>query len=194
VRGFDPVAGAFRYDVNSAFGRVAGTRGIGRTGFALVLQGRLALGPDPAFAPLAGLIGGVRQTAYSPESVRPALAGRFVNVPAEALSLNGPRGLGLTPGQALRLEAAADTLRAGLAPALDSLVSILATEPQRRAPDAAATVQRLGERAQALVDRGMELAREVLTPAQWRRLPPAVTQPQRGGPLTPAQRIEVPIG
>ncbi|MFL5538244.1 MAG: carboxypeptidase regulatory-like domain-containing protein, partial [Longimicrobiaceae bacterium] len=144
VRGFDPAAGAFRYDVNPAFGRVAGARGIGRTGFALVLQGRLSLGPDPAFAPLAGLIGGARQTAYSPESVRPALAGRFVNVPAEALSLNGPRELGLTPAQALRLRQAADSLGAGLAPALDSLVSILATEPQRRAPDAAATVQRLG--------------------------------------------------
>lgn len=194
VRGFDPAAGAFRYEVNPAFGRVAGARGIGRTGFALVLQGRLALGPDPAFAPLAGLIGGARQTAYSSETVRPALAARFVNVPAEALSLNGPRELGLTPAQAVRLRDAADSLGAALAPALDSLVAILATEPQRRAPDAAATVDRLGERAQLLVDRGMEIAREVLTPAQWRRLPAAVTQPQRGNPLTPPQRIEVPIG
>ncbi|HEX8905052.1 MAG TPA: hypothetical protein VF771_09445, partial [Longimicrobiaceae bacterium] len=194
VRGFDPAAGAFRYEVNPAFGRVAGARGIGRTGFALVLQGRLALGPDPAFAPLAGLVGAMRQNAYSPETVRPSLARRFVNVPAEALSLNGPRGLALTPAQALRLQQAADSLGAELAPALDSLVSILATEPQRRAPDAAAVVDRLGERAQALVDRGMEIAREVLTPAQWRRLPSAVTQPPRNGPLTPPQRIEVPMG
>ncbi|MFL5381790.1 MAG: carboxypeptidase regulatory-like domain-containing protein [Longimicrobiaceae bacterium] len=193
VRGFDPAAGAFRYAVNPGFGRLVGTRGAGRLAFSLTLQGRIALGPDPAFQPLAGIINGSRQSAFSPEAVRAALETRLPNVPAQALVLNGSRALELTPDQALRLQGAAAGLQARLGPARDSLVALLSAGSARRIV-AQGEITTLSTRAQALVGEGVEAVRAVLTPAQWRRLPSSLTQPPRDAPLMPPQRVEFSPG
>ncbi|HEX8392409.1 MAG TPA: carboxypeptidase regulatory-like domain-containing protein [Longimicrobium sp.] len=189
TRSWDPAAGAYRYEVNPGFGRVAGTRGAGRIPFSLTFQGRIALGPDPAFQPLAGAIAGTRQNNNTPQVLRPALATRLPNVPAQVLALNGPRGLQLTPEQAQRMLDAAAQVEARLGPARDTLVALLSAPLAQRAA-AQERITALGREAQQAMDAGMEAARAVLNAEQWRRLPAELTQPRSDAPLVPPQRIE----
>ncbi|HVG45400.1 MAG TPA: hypothetical protein VM890_11735, partial [Longimicrobium sp.] len=53
-RGFDPVAGAFRYQANEAFGRSAVHRATEGAPFLVSLSARMVLGPRPRREPLGG--------------------------------------------------------------------------------------------------------------------------------------------
>jgi hypothetical protein len=189
TRGFDAAAGAYRYEVNPGFGRVAGTRGAGRIPFSLTLQGRFTLGPDPAMQPLAGLIGGVRQNGFPAEALRASLGTRLPNVPAQVLALNAPRGLRLSPEQVIRLQAAAAEVQGPLVTLRDSLAAILAAPLAQRAA-AQGQIASQSAAAQELVGRGTEAARAILNAEQWRRLPGELTTPRGDAPLLPPQRVE----
>jgi len=58
VRGFDPSAQRFVYQVNEHFGAANGSRNAFRVPFQLAVQARLALGVDPARQQMGAVFGG----------------------------------------------------------------------------------------------------------------------------------------
>lgn len=168
VRGFDPARRAFNYVVNPRFGQPLGG-GLLRLPFTITLQGRLTLGADPRYQPLmAAIEAGMGNT----ERIRARLAERILNVPAVVLQLAAAdtTALGLTLPQRARLQAAADSLGPRISSAIDSL----AASYIERGPMTAARKARLQDRAElagSLAEEALKRTREILTPAQWARLP-----------------------
>src|SRR4051812_1438865 len=60
VRGFDPTSNTYRYQVNEHFGTTSGTRNAFRVPFQIAIQGRIALGTDPARQQFNNVVGGGR--------------------------------------------------------------------------------------------------------------------------------------
>ncbi len=195
VRGFDPERRAFEYQVNPRFGQPLGG-GIFRLPFQLTLQARVTVGADPRYQPMAKAIDQGLASFGTPEKMRAQLADRVRNVPGVILALNAedPGALGLTPAQAERLQAAADSLGPPLDTALDSLASALAQRGPMTAARKAALQERSQE-AQALVDTGLGVAREVLTPEQWEKLPHWLIEPPSVDELqSPTFEVTLPAG
>lgn len=180
VRGFDPAARAFRYEVNPGFGRrPAGLDG--RSPFALVVTARIAVGADPRYQPLEAMaermgLGSDGATAR----IRAQLAREVRNVPGALLALDAsePGTLGLTAEQAATLQRASDALRPRLAAALDALAAAL-TQPGPSTAAKRAAVDDQATRLQALVEQGVASARQILTTRQWETLPAWVLKAPR---------------
>jgi hypothetical protein len=191
VRGFDSAARTFRYEVNPGFGEPIASRQGPRVPFAVVVQGRITVGADPAFQQLAGAVQALRSAPRSQAEVRRELQAQVPNVPARVLAEAGRRRLALSAEQQARLSAAADSVQALLDPLLDTLAARMAASGDR-----AGTQELLGlaAQAQALADEGLRIARDVLSPAQWRRLPDEVREPRRDNLLSPPQKVVIPTG
>ncbi|HVG45906.1 MAG TPA: carboxypeptidase regulatory-like domain-containing protein [Longimicrobium sp.] len=183
VRGFDPAARAFRYEVNPAFGTLDAARARYRRSFTLTLEARVVVGSDPAYQPLqrkiAQSLGGGGRSA---EELRLALSQRIPNLPAQVASLDSSLALGLSDAQRSRLRADAEAQGARLAPLADSLASLLSDLETRKRTDARAArreVEALTQRVQQVLDEELRALRALLTPDQWSRLPEAVRIPLR---------------
>lgn len=191
VRGFDADARAFRYAVNPAFARRSTHASVNRTPFQLRLQVRVTLGAEPTLRRYhdARDAGSNRRQAYSPENVRLHAARQLPNLPQQALALNGPRELGLTPAQALRLESAADSLGAPIDGVIDAVVQAVA-EPDgvRRAPDFM-RLDELARRADALRAAGLRVLLETLGPEQLARLPAELRRTDTRFSPQPPERV-----
>jgi hypothetical protein len=185
VRGFDPAARAYRYQVNPRFGELLSTRGGLRTPFTLTLQARITVGADPAYQQFVAALNSALQNDRSPERLRPLIAARLVNVPLQVLSQNGPRQLELTPAQYERLAQAADSLTPQLAMVVDSLV-VLRAGSIAETPGRAARMEELSRRGRELIETGLHVARDVLSPEQWAKLPTTITEPALNEPIVPA--------
>lgn len=178
VRGFEPAARAFRYEVNPNFGRRPAASG-GRNPFALIVTARIAVGADPRYQPLEALAEAMGVGDDQARARMRAQLGRQVqNVPGAILALDAaePGTLGLTAAQTADLQRASDALRPRLASALDSLAAVLTrrgpfTAAKRAAIDDAAT------EVQSLVRSGTNTARTILTAPQWEMLPAWVLRP-----------------
>ncbi|HET7234424.1 MAG TPA: carboxypeptidase regulatory-like domain-containing protein [Longimicrobium sp.] len=180
VRGFDPAASAYRYDVNPRFGRPDAARA--RAPFELVLEGRVTLGRDPAYQPLERLVAGTAATGRSPAVLRDQLARTIPNLPAQVLSVDSGVALALTPAQRERLAGRALAAGAVLAPLSDSLAQVTGElETGRRAPSRASAreIEALTRRTRDALAAELAVLREILTPAQWSRLPEAIRFPRR---------------
>jgi hypothetical protein len=170
VRGFDPGTRRFIYDVNERFGRPVQGGVLNRIPFAISLQVRVVLGNDQVRS--AGLreMSADQVAPLTPARLRVFLVQQWTNVPAEALLQDAPRRLYLTPSQAERLQAEADSVVARREPVLREMVELLTGTARYDAR----TIYRLAElRAQAVELRqaGADAARAVLTPEQWAKLP-----------------------
>jgi hypothetical protein len=183
VRSFDPGRAAFRYTVNPAFGAPRPGQTAFREPFTVVVQGRWALGADPVRQPLRTLFSAVRAQGRTAAQVRTQLAETIPNLPAQVLAVQDTLRLELGDGQRERLRTGADSLGARLAVLVDTLAQAISTA--ETAVDAAAAqaarerIPTLAAEAQALLDASSTLVREVLTDAQWKRLPLAIQQPSR---------------
>lgn len=175
VRGFDADRRTFRYDVNPNFGRpISG--GVLRMPFRLTLQGRVTVGADPRYQPLMQSI--EMGMAGSRESARAEVARRIRNLPAAVLGLNATdtAALSLTLMQHARLRMLADSLAPLLSDAIDGIATAL-TEKGPLTTVRRARLQEHTQRAGVLDDIARERTRELLTPAQWARIPAWLTRP-----------------
>jgi hypothetical protein len=190
VRGFDPERRAYRYEVNPRFGSLANPAAP-RAPFTLSVQARLVLGRDPAYRnPLAASPNG--GGALAPARVRAHLQQHVLNIPAEVLALNGPRGVQLLPAQAARLQEAADSLQPQITAVVDSLVSSLTEQPGSRTGAQRAQLDALTARARAVIHAGAATSRAVLSPVQAARLPRHLRDPDLQFELLPSMEFAVP--
>jgi hypothetical protein len=168
VRGFDPAARRFRYELNPGFGSPAGESGQARMPFMVRIQARIAVGSDPSRQLLS------RAAAAMDASVRPAelrrhFSGHLRNVPALVLAAADSLRLGLTEAQTYELRQAADSLAVHIEAATEALANSL-SQPRSATPRERNTEPLLAE-ARALMETGAAATRSILTPTQWSRLP-----------------------
>lgn len=189
VRGFEPASRRFRYEVNPDFGRPSTRSELSRSPFAISLQVRVALGTDRALRDFRRQLAADRTNAdaFSPANIRLHAERQLPNIPAEALAMNGQAGLLLTPVQALRLQAAADSL----APRIEEVVAEVVASVSNEGDAPRLTGARAGElqlQARSLRAEGLSVTRAILTPEQWTRLPAALRAEQaRFSPYPPEE-------
>lgn len=176
VAGFDPDARAFTYRVNPAFGS---SRTLGRP-FALIVEGRVTVGSDPAYQPLQRLLGQTLQHPRTAEELRREIARRIPNLPAQVLGLDSALALSLNADARTRLQMRAAAQGATFAPLADSMAVLVSDlENGRRKSSRAAwgEVDALARRIAQHLSAELEEIRALLTPAQWSRLPPEIRAP-----------------
>lgn len=202
VTGFDPVAREFLYAVNERFGATSTNARPLRTPFQVGLQLRVSLGADRAQGMLdrmrgaagPGMRGGGRSQGGPPGGM-PGMGGRgfeaaelapndfverfrtLVRNPAE-VALEMADSLELTAEQITHLSA----IRDSIALATDSMANPLQDDMAAAGEgDPRALIQIIRPWLQTARDqaaRSREMVREVLTAAQWMRLPDAVRAEQ----------------
>lgn len=182
VRGFDPAGRAFLYEVNPGFGdRMALLRGSSRR-FALTVEGRIAVGADPAYQPLERLISQTAGPARSPDQLRAELASRIPNLSAQVASLDSIAGLALDAGQRERLLQGAQAFGRRVAPIADSIAVVLSDVENGRRMDTRTAwreIDAFTRRVHEALEEELRAIRQILTPEQWEKLPPAVREPSR---------------
>lgn len=195
VRGFDPGQRQFRYEANPRFGSVAQSGLLNRVPFALSIEGRIAIGSDRVVSAFRQNLRAANERGQSlmPESLRAYLAQQMVNVPAQVLMLNAPRRLLLTPAQAARLQAAADSIGAENRTVEDALVTAV-LEARAGTHSHAENLRVLSRRAVLLRQLGADLVRTVLSPEQWQKLPGQLRSPGAEFAPFPPEQITVQTG
>ncbi len=199
VRGFDPAARRYVYEVNQRFGSVRQAARAFRQTFQVGLQARYVFGQNP-FGGFGGGPGGggIRVIAGGPggpggpggvESGAggggPNFGGARANPVAQIIELRD--SLGLDSAQVARLGPVRDSLAARnqqLARSLRAQIERLGSNPDPAVVFAQVIRPRLGQ-TRALVDQALREAQAVLTPAQWAKVPADVKDPARrflGGP------------
>lgn len=191
VRGFDPGARAFRYDVNPHFGRPLGRP---QQPFGLSVEARIRVGSDPARRWLADALAANRRYARPPSQIAAGLAATLPNVPAAVLAAADSGVLSLASAQRERLAAQAAAARERI----DSLIAVIAplasaadTSAAGHAPD---ELRRLTALARALLASTTADAQAALSPDQWARLPAAIRERSPYFPVVPPKPIIIETG
>ncbi|HET6762400.1 MAG TPA: hypothetical protein VFH27_01980, partial [Longimicrobiaceae bacterium] len=182
VRGFDPARGAYRYEVNPAFGTRTASRATLSRPFALTIEARVTAGADPAAQPLQEMVSNMMGPGRTAEEIRFDLAKRIPNVAAQTAALDSAAGLRLTPQQKDTLAALAAAFGGRVAPLVDSLAMAQGAAEaahSRAARQLWRQATARGEQVQRELMADVERVRQVLTPGQWSRLPAAVRMPSR---------------
>jgi hypothetical protein len=183
VRGFDPEAQRFIYQVNEHFGVANGSRNAFRVPFQLAVQARLALGVDPARQQMNAVFGGVGGRRPSVADFRERLTRAVPNTFREILDLNDSLKLDLTSEQQTQLKVAGDSLQVKTDTLIDALAQALGNADKNADP------MQLGMKMRGRIQEGRTLAQKaitdaqkILTPVQWAKVPKDVKEPlpQRG--------------
>ncbi len=181
VRGFDPAAQRYLYQVNEHFGAASGSRNAFRVPFQLSLQARLAIGVDPAQQQMRNVFGGGRGGRPSVQDFRQRLSRAVPNTFRQILDLNDSLKLELTDDQKAKLTTAGDSLQAKA----DTLIGALAQ--QLGTADKNADPMQLGMKMRGKIQEGRKLAEtaiadaeKILTPDQWAKVPKNVKEPLQG--------------
>lgn len=186
VRGFDPAARRFRYEVNPGFGSPAGETGRARVPFTIRIQGRVALGADPAAQLLTRAV--VAMDASSrPAELRKHFAQHLPNAPARVLRAADSLRLGLSDAQSSALRLASDSLAVRIEAATEALADAL-SQPRSAARRDRNADELLAD-ARALLESGAAATHSILTPAQWSRLPREMVHVPR---RIPRATIDIP--
>lgn len=196
VRGFDPAARRFTYQVNERFGTSAQARSLYRNPFMLGLQARWTVGRDRQREAVQALLGGNRgAVGAAGAGARGAGAGapdlrtmleRVAPDPVPAI-LALDDSLNLSVKQEVALKAIADSMHARN----DSLVTAAQALAEKQGTSdfqsLFAALRPTLEAARAGYAHTMEQLKGVLTPEQWNKLPAALRNP-------PAQRARPGAG
>ncbi|MFN2601911.1 MAG: carboxypeptidase regulatory-like domain-containing protein [Gemmatimonadaceae bacterium] len=182
VRGFDPQAQRYVYQVNEHFGAQNGSRNAFRVPFQLSLQARLAIGVDPARQQMAAVFGGGRGGGRpTVDQFKERLARAVPNTFQEILDLNDSLKLDLTSDQQAKLKAAADSLQSKADTLINALAQTLGTADKNADP------MQLGLKMRGKIQEGRKLgenaiteAQKILTPEQWAKVPKNIKEPPQG--------------
>jgi hypothetical protein len=181
VRGFDPQAKRYIYQVNEHFGAASGSRNAFRVPFQLSLQARLAIGVDPARQQMGAVFGNGRGGRPSVQDFRERLSRAVPNTFRQILELNDSLKLDLTPDQQEKLKVAGDSLQVKADTLIAALAQTLGTADRNGDP------MQLGMRMRGRIQEGRKLAdaavteaEKILTPEQWAKVPKNIKEPLQG--------------
>jgi hypothetical protein len=181
VRGFDPQAQRYVYQVNEHFGAANGNRNAFRVPFQLSVQARLAIGVDPARQQMNAVFGGGRGGRPTVANFRERLARAVPNTFRQILELNDSLKLELTPDQQKNLTSAGDSLQAKADTLIEALAQTLGNADKNGDP------MQLGIKMRGKIQEGRKLAetaiadaQKILTPEQWAKVPKTIKEPLQG--------------
>ncbi|MGI8784426.1 MAG: carboxypeptidase regulatory-like domain-containing protein [Acidobacteriota bacterium] len=182
VRGFDPVAGRFRYQVNEHFG-AAGARNAFRVPFQLALQGRLALGPDAGRQQMNAVFGRERGGRASVAEFKERLARAIPNPYQQILELDDSLQLQLTEEQKASLKALGDSLQTKADTVIGALAESLGGQSGRSgdARQLGLTMRDRIQEGRTLTEAAVKHAASLLTPEQWAKVPKTIKEPFQAG-------------
>lgn len=175
VRGFDPSADRFRYQVNEHFGVANGRNAAYRVPFQIGLQGRLIVGEDPRSQQVRQIFGGADGRAATREDYKARMQRLVPNPFLTTISLDDSLKLALTAEQKTHLLALSDTF----APRVDRLVTEIADMLASAGsnPDPQVIFARMAGKTnegRRLAEQSIAQLQGALTSEQWAKLPDAV--------------------
>jgi hypothetical protein len=186
VRGFDPTTDTYKYQVNEHFGVANGTRNAFRVPFQIAIQGRLALGTDPARQQFNNAIGrGPGGGRMNPEALKARMTRLVPNAFLDIIAINDSAKLELTPDQITKLQASGDAFKVKADSLIDKVANVLGDTTVKN-PDPMTVFAKLQPsmtEGRKLATQAINEAKSVLTPAQWAKVPDSIKTPglRRGG-------------
>ena len=186
VRGFDPTTDTYRYQVNEHFGVTNGTRNAFRVPFQIAIQGRLALGTDPARQQFNNAIGrGPGGGRMNPEALKARMTRLVPNAFLDIIAINDSAKLELTPDQIAKLQTSGDAFKVKADSLIDKVANMLGDTTVKN-PDPMTVFAKLQPsmtEGRKLATQAINDAKAVLTPAQWAKVPESIKTPglRRGG-------------
>jgi hypothetical protein len=179
VRGFDPATNTYKYQVNEHFGVTSGTRNAFRVPFQIAIQGRIALGTDPARQQFNNVIGRGAGGRLNPEALKARMTRLVPNAFLDIIAINDSAKLELTPDQIAKLQAGGDAFKVKSDSLVDKVANILGDTTVKN-PDPMtifAKVQPSMTEARKMATQAINDAKTILTPAQWAKVPDSVKSP-----------------
>ena len=179
VRGFDPVTNTYQYQVNEHFGTTSGTRNAFRVPFQIAIQGRLALGTDPARQQFNNVVGGGRGGRLTADALKGRMARLVPNAFLDIIAVNDSAKLELTPDQITKLQASGDTFKVKADSLIDKVANMLADSTVKN-PDPMTVFAKLQPsltEGRKLATQAINEAKGILTPAQWAKVPDSIKTP-----------------
>jgi hypothetical protein len=186
VRGFDPTTDTYQYQVNEHFGVTNGTRNAFRVPFQIAIQGRLALGTDPARQQFNNVTGrGPGGGRMNPEALKARMTRLVPNAFVDIIAINDSAKLELTPDQIAKLQASGDAFKVKADSLIDKVANMLGDTTVKN-PDPMTVFAKLQPsmaEGRKLATQAINEAKAVLTPAQWAKVPDSIKTPglRRGG-------------
>jgi hypothetical protein len=186
VRGFDPTTDTYKYQVNEHFGVTNGTRNAFRVPFQIAIQGRLALGTDPARQQFNNAIGrGPGGGRMNPEALKARMTRLVPNAFLDIIAVNDSAKLELSPDQIVKLQASGDAFKIKADSLIDKVANILGDTTVKN-PDPMTVFAKLQPsmtEGRKLATQAINEAKAVLTPEQWAKVPDSIKTPglRRGG-------------
>jgi len=180
VRGFDPTTNTYQYQVNEHFGATNGTRNAFRVPFQIAIQGRLALGTDPARQQFNNAIGrGAGGGRMNPEALKARMTRLVPNAFLEIIAINDSAKLELTPDQITKLQTAGDAFKVKSDSLVDRVANVLGDTTTKN-PDPMTVFTKLQPtiaEARKLGTQAINDSKAILTPAQWAKVPESIKTP-----------------
>ena len=186
VRGFDPTTDTYRYQVNEHFGVANGTRNAFRVPFQIAIQGRVALGTDPARQQFNNAIGrGPGGGRMNPEALKARMTRLVPNAFLDIIAINDSAKLELTPDQIAKLQTSGDAFKVRADSLIDKVANMLGDTTVKN-PDPMTVFAKLQPsmtEGRKLATQAINDAKAVLTSAQWAKVPGSIKTPglRRGG-------------
>jgi len=186
VRGFDPTTDTYRYQVNEHFGVTNGTRNAFRVPFQIAIQGRVALGTDPARQQFNNAIGrGPGGGRMNPEALKARMTRLVPNAFLDIIAINDSAKLELTPDQIAKLQTSGDAFKVRADSLIDKVANMLGDTTVKN-PDPMTVFAKLQPsmtEGRKLATQAINDAKAVLTSAQWAKVPESIKTPglRRGG-------------
>ncbi len=179
VRGFDPSAQRFVYQVNEHFGAANGSRNAFRVPFQLAVQARLALGVDPARQQMGAVFGGRAGGRQSVGDFRERLARAVPNPFRQIIELNDSLKLDLSADQKSKLKLLGDSLQVKADTLVGALAQTLGGSEARNADPMQLGMRMRGriQEGRALALKAIKDAESVLSAEQWAKVPKDVKEP-----------------
>ena len=178
VRGFDPVSNAYKYQVNEHFGVTNGTRNAFRVPFQIAIQGRLALGTDPARQQFNNVVGGGRGR-LSADALKARMTRLVPNAFLDIIAVNDSAKLDLTPDQIAKLQSSGDAFKLKADSLIDKVANMLA-DTTVKSPDPMTVFAKLQPsmtEGRKLATQAITDAKTILIPAQWAKVPDSIKTP-----------------
>jgi hypothetical protein len=170
VRGFDPVANRFIYEVNEGFGQTRRGPNAFRNAFSITLSGRIAVGGQPHD----------EQPRLRHHGIRAASAAwaldRMLANPLPVL-LDLRETLAMTPDQVARIEKISTDLAVSLAERREVLGRRFDNVQGQQQARIFQELQPEIEKTRTEVSNALRAVERILTPEQWRQVPEQIRNP-----------------